>query len=133
MGEAGKTQEISEANNSDLQDQTSSIITNQSSGSSSSSSKSDTEVVEKRKGKKKSKKKNKKKKHQKNKKEDNALKKALKQEETNQKIAERLLVMDERKRPYNSMYEAKAPTEEEMEAYYLKRKREEDPMSDFVK
>lgn len=31
------------------------------------------------------------------------------------------------------MFEAKKPTEEEMEAYYLKRRREEDPMDDFMK
>lgn len=39
--------------------------------------------------------------------------------------------MDERKRPYNSMYENKAPTEEELEAYRMKRMRTEDPMSQF--
>lgn len=36
--------------------------------------------------------------------------------------------VDERKRKYNSMYETKKPTEEEMEAYYMKRKRDFDPM-----
>lgn len=56
----------------------------------------------------------------------------MKAEEQLQKEAERLLSLDERKRPYNSMFEAKKPTEEEMEAYYLKRRREEDPMSQFV-
>lgn len=39
---------------------------------------------------------------------------------------------DERKRKYNSMYNVKAPTEEEMEAYYLKRKRDDDPMALFI-
>ncbi|CAN8023789.1 unnamed protein product [Ixodes persulcatus] len=39
---------------------------------------------------------------------------------------------DERKRKYNSMYEIKAPTEEEMEAYFLKRKRDDDPMASFL-
>lgn len=53
-------------------------------------------------------------------------------EERQQKHASYLLSMDERKRPYNSMYEAKEPTEEEMEAYRMKRQREEDPMSQFV-
>lgn len=61
------------------------------------------------------------------------LKKALEEEEEKRKNAERLLKMDERKRPYNSMYEAKAPTEEELEAYHLKRAREEDPMAYFKK
>lgn len=39
---------------------------------------------------------------------------------------------DERKRKYNSMYDVKAPTEEEMEAYYMKRKRDDDPMAAFI-
>lgn len=47
-------------------------------------------------------------------------------------MREELTAMDDRKRPYNSMYEAKAPTEEELEQYYIKRKREEDPMSQFL-
>lgn len=37
--------------------------------------------------------------------------------------------LDERKRTYNSMYEVKAPTEEEMEVYYKKRKQFDDPMA----
>ena len=39
--------------------------------------------------------------------------------------------IDERKRGFNSMYDAKAPTEAEMEAYYRKRQRAEDPMAQF--
>ncbi|CAL1294912.1 unnamed protein product [Larinioides sclopetarius] len=61
------------------------------------------------------------------------LKKALEEEDESQKKAEELLSMDERKRPYNSMYEVKAPTEEQMEAYYIKRQRPDDPMSGFLK
>ncbi|KAJ8317389.1 hypothetical protein KUTeg_005293 [Tegillarca granosa] len=57
------------------------------------------------------------------------LKKALKKEEENQKRADELLAMDERKRPYNSMYEAHVPTEEEMEAWRLKQRRIEDPLT----
>lgn len=57
---------------------------------------------------------------------------ALKKELENQRKAEELLAMDERKRPYNSMYDAKAPTEEEMEAWRMKRRREEDPMANFT-
>jgi pre-mRNA-processing factor SLU7 len=57
---------------------------------------------------------------------------ALKRELESQKKAEVFLAMDERKRPYNSMFEAKAPTEEEMEAWRMKRRREEDPMSNFT-
>lgn len=59
------------------------------------------------------------------------LKEALKKEEKNAKEADRLLKMGDRKRPYNSMYEAKAPTTEEIEAYQMKRKRDEDPMIHF--
>ncbi|XP_047990275.1 pre-mRNA-splicing factor Slu7 [Leguminivora glycinivorella] len=105
-----------------------------SSSSSSSDSESDhrskTEKTSKKK-KKKSKKKRKKDKKEK-KKEEDKLKKALEAEERHQKHASYLLSVDERKRPYNSMYEAKAPTEEEMEAYRMKRQREEDPMSQFM-
>ncbi|XKL65694.1 hypothetical protein PGB90_009114 [Kerria lacca] len=36
--------------------------------------------------------------------------------------------MDERKRKYNSMYEVKKPSEEELEEFYIKRKRDFDPM-----
>lgn len=61
------------------------------------------------------------------------LKMALKQEDLNQREAERILSMDERKRPYNSMFEVKKPTEEEIEAYYMKKRRDEDPMTQFMK
>ncbi|KAL3282615.1 hypothetical protein HHI36_005790 [Cryptolaemus montrouzieri] len=105
-----------------------------------SSDESSSEDEEKmRKKEKKEKKKNKKKKHKeiKKKKEkelnrEEKLKEALKIEEENQAKADKLLSVDERKRPYNSMYEAKKPTEEEMEAYYMKRRREEDPMNQFL-
>jgi pre-mRNA-processing factor SLU7 len=30
------------------------------------------------------------------------------------------------------MFEVKKPTDEEMEAYYLKKRREEDPMAQFM-
>ena len=47
----------------------------------------------------------------------------------------RAMSMDERKRPYHSMKadQCQEPTEEEMEAFRLKRKRTEDPMADFLK
>lgn len=60
------------------------------------------------------------------------LKKALKREEEHQRRADELLALDERKRPYNSMFEAKAPTEEEMEAWRMKQRRTEDPMTHFT-
>ncbi|XP_022920715.2 pre-mRNA-splicing factor Slu7 [Onthophagus taurus] len=84
---------------------------------------------------KKSKKKNKKKKlkeKKKLKKVEDKLQKALEKEDEQQKFAGEILKMDERKRPYNSMYEVKKPTEEEMEAYYMKRRREDDPMNQFI-
>ena len=43
-----------------------------------------------------------------------------------------MLKIDERKRPYNSMYETKELTAEEIEAYQMKRKRDEDPMAHFL-
>ena len=56
---------------------------------------------------------------------------ALKSEEKRLQQVDRLMTLEERKRPYNSMVESKAPNEEELEAYYMKRKREEDPMAYF--
>lgn len=83
-------------------------------------------------------KKQKRKENHRNKKRNNAeqdedkLKEALKKEEENTKQADRMLKIDERKRPYNSMYETKELTAEEIEAYQMKRKRDEDPMAHFL-
>ncbi|XP_006002644.1 pre-mRNA-splicing factor SLU7 [Latimeria chalumnae] len=60
------------------------------------------------------------------------LKKALSAEEARLKQVQALLQMDERKRPYNSLYEVREPTEEEMEAYRMKRQRPDDPMASFL-
>lgn len=68
----------------------------------------------------------------KNEKHEDKLKDALRKEEKKTKEAEKLLKMDEKKRPYNSMYEAKELTSEEIEAYQMKRKRDEDPMAHFL-
>lgn len=57
---------------------------------------------------------------------------ALEKEDRSQRRADYLLSLDERKRPYNSMFEVKEPTEEELEAYQMKKRREEDPMSQFL-
>uniref|UniRef100_T1J8Q9 Pre-mRNA-splicing factor SLU7 n=1 Tax=Strigamia maritima TaxID=126957 RepID=T1J8Q9_STRMM len=57
---------------------------------------------------------------------------ALFMEDENKSNADRLLSMDERKRPYNSMYQIKEPSQEEMEAYYMKKCRSDDPMADFL-
>lgn len=109
----------------------------QDSSSESSSSEEETKSSnqkkkEKKKNKKKKMKEKRKKKKDKKHKTEDSLKEALKAEEQQQAEAERLLSMDERKRPYNSMYEVKKPTEDEMEAYLLKRRREEDPMNQFM-
>ncbi|XP_078509546.1 pre-mRNA-splicing factor SLU7-like [Lissotriton helveticus] len=60
------------------------------------------------------------------------LKKALNAEEARLKHVQELLQIDERKRSYNSIYESKEPTEEEMEAYRMKRPRPDDPMASFL-
>ncbi|XP_076630067.1 pre-mRNA-splicing factor Slu7 [Colletes latitarsis] len=60
------------------------------------------------------------------------LQRALRKELETQKIAERLLQIDERKRPYNSMYEVKELSLEEIEAFQMKRQREDDPMAEFL-
>jgi len=82
-------------------------------------------------------KKQKRKENRKNKKRNNAeaedrLKEALRKEEENAKQVDMMLKIDERKRPYNSMYETKELTTEEIEAYQMKRKRDEDPMTHFL-
>lgn len=115
------------------------------SSSSSSSSESSSDSEEERKKSKKSKKKRKKEKRRQKREEKKRQKQAEKSakvkdklqlalmaEEEHQRRAGELLKMDERKRPYNSMFEAKAPTEEQMEAYQMKRRRDEDPMLQFM-
>lgn len=149
VGEAGKSVVLevqdeskakTKANVSKEQTETKGKEHSSSSSSSSDSNSSDSEpdkrsktekTSKKKKNKKKAKKKQKKE-LKKAKKEEDKLKKALEMEERQQKRADYLLSVDERKRPYNSMLEVKAPTEEEMEAYQMKRRREEDPMSQFL-
>uniref|UniRef100_A0A7N6B249 Pre-mRNA-splicing factor SLU7 n=1 Tax=Anabas testudineus TaxID=64144 RepID=A0A7N6B249_ANATE len=60
------------------------------------------------------------------------LKKALEAEDKRVKHIEAIMQLDERKRPYNSLQEVKAPTEEEMEAFRMKRCRPDDPMASFL-
>ncbi|KAF6731410.1 Pre-mRNA-splicing factor SLU7 [Oryzias melastigma] len=60
------------------------------------------------------------------------LKKALDAEDKRVKQVDAVMQLDERKRPYNSLYEIKAPTEEEMEAFRMKRRRPDDPMASFL-
>uniref|UniRef100_T1J8A8 Pre-mRNA-splicing factor SLU7 n=1 Tax=Strigamia maritima TaxID=126957 RepID=T1J8A8_STRMM len=60
------------------------------------------------------------------------LKLALLKEDESRSHADKLLAMSERKRPYNSMSQVKEPTQEEMEAYFMKKCRQDDPMADFL-
>lgn len=57
---------------------------------------------------------------------------ALSAEEQRLKQVAVLMQMDERKRPYNSLKEVREPTEEEMEAFRMKRARPDDPMASFL-
>lgn len=65
------------------------------------------------------------------KKEKKVLEAMLKQEKAEKAVSE-LLRKDERKRPYNSMLEVAAPTDEEMEAWRRKQLRSDDPMASFM-
>jgi len=61
------------------------------------------------------------------------MKRALERLEQEERAADALINSDERKRPYNSMTTTfKPPTEDDMEAYYLKRRRADDPMAKFL-
>jgi len=59
---------------------------------------------------------------------------AMKKQSEEEKNADRILSMDERKRSYNSFAgdDNKKMSEAEMEAFYRKRKRAEDPMAQFL-
>jgi len=142
LGEAGKNNEIvtiTKPKNTEIAKTKQEKESSQESSSSDSSSSEEDQAKSKSRKKKEKKKKNKKKLKEKRKKKDNkdksdddTLQEALKAEDRRQAEADRLLGMDERKRPYNSMYEVKKPTDDEMEAYFLKRRREEDPMNQFM-
>lgn len=82
--------------------------------------------------KKKNKKNKKKKKKSKSTEDINTLDKALEAEDKHLEKVSELLSMDERKRPYNSMFDVKQPTEFEVEAYLMKRRRDDDPMLQFI-
>ena len=57
----------------------------------------------------------------------------MREEDRNNQKAERLLAMDERKRPYNLLRgDTREVTEEEMEAYRIRRRQEDDPMKNFI-
>lgn len=63
---------------------------------------------------------------------DKKLKEAMLREEKRLKEVEKQLQMDERKRPYNVMYDGKGPSEEDIEAFKRKRMRDEDPMAKWM-
>lgn len=89
----------------------------------------------KKKNKKNKKKKSKEKRKSKDKSSDDAddtLEQALEAEEKHIDKVRQMMTVDERKRPYNSMFEVKQPTENEVEAYLMKRRREDDPMLQFI-
>ncbi|XP_045529086.1 pre-mRNA-splicing factor Slu7 [Pieris brassicae] len=138
VGEAGKSVvlDVQEPNTSDKKAapkiEKSSSSSSESSSESEDEKKSKTEKTSKKKKNKKKAKKKKKKTLKNEKKTEDKLKKALEMEDRNQRHADYLLSKDERKRPYNSMIEVKEPTQEEMEAYMMKRRRDEDPMSQFM-
>lgn len=61
------------------------------------------------------------------------LRKALAAEDERNHKMEGIMKLDERKRSYNSLQaDNREPTEEEMEAYRMKRNRQEDPMAQFL-
>lgn len=100
--------------------------------STSSTSSSESESKSKRKKSKKKKKKKKEEKKAKKEEVKDALKKALDKEDERLKEVDRIMKIDERKRPYNSMYEVSKPTDEEIEAYNMKKHRGDDPMANFI-
>ncbi len=57
---------------------------------------------------------------------------ALSAEEQRLKQVAEMMQLDERKRPYGSLNEVREPTEEEMEAFRMKRSRTDDPMASFL-
>ncbi|XP_020799748.1 pre-mRNA-splicing factor Slu7 [Drosophila serrata] len=102
--------------------------------SESSSSSEEEEKPEKKKSKKKSKKREKKKKAKEQRKQKSKHKEAKDKEKTKTKERAKDIPeeMDDRKRAYNSMYDIKAPTEDEIEEWKKKRPRAEDPMMQFM-
>lgn len=147
-GEAGKRaletaivenkRTISEEQKSENEKVESSDEKSTSSDSSSDEEEKISKTIKKTKSAKRKNKKQKQKERRKNKKkaakmqEQDKLQQALRKEEENEKEADRLMQMDERKRPYNSMYEVKRPTLDEIEAFQMKRKRDDDPMAEFL-
>lgn len=57
---------------------------------------------------------------------------AMLREEKRLREVEKQMQMDERKRPYNVMYDGKGPSEEDIEAFKRKRMRDEDPMAKWM-
>ncbi|ALC45524.1 Slu7 [Drosophila busckii] len=100
--------------------------------SSEESSEEDEPVKESKKSKKKSKKREKKKKAKEQRKEKKKHKAAKEKVATQPRSKDRSDEIDDRKRPYNSMYDVKAPTEDEIEEWKKKRTRTEDPMLQFL-
>ena len=60
---------------------------------------------------------------------------AMIEQERREKEVDAMMSIAERKRPYHSMQaeSGREPTDEEMEAFRLKRRRADDPMAGFLK
>lgn len=107
---------------------------------SSESSSSEEEEEKPKKSKKKSKKREKKKKAKEQRKQKSKHKEAKEKEREKEKEKDKTKTkekeipeeLDDRKRAYNSMYDVKAPTEDEIEEWKKKRPRAEDPMMQFM-
>ena len=56
----------------------------------------------------------------------------MRKEDERRKEVDRIMKMDERKRPYNITYDFKAPTDEEMEAFRRRQVHPDDPMAQFM-
>ncbi|CAH1155122.1 unnamed protein product [Phaedon cochleariae] len=128
LGESGKNSENSRAAElsqiEEIEENSDSKNEKSQDGESSSSESSSDEKSKKKKKKREKKKLKKLKRKQKDSK--------LAFETKNTVMEEETVIADDRKRPYNSMYEAKKPTEDEMEEYFKRRKRDEDPMNQFL-
>ncbi len=130
-----ENEEKSDSEKEESEEKVESIKSSSESESSSDENKSNKKSKNSKKDKKKNKKKKLKEKRRekkKRKKSVDKLEEALQAEDEHNKRVDQLMSIDERKRPYNSMYEVKAPTEEELEAFMIKRAREEDPMLQFM-
>lgn len=130
---AGSKQSLSnEEQNFDNEKQDSGDEKSSTSDTSSNEEEKKSKIIKKSKSSKKKDKKRKQKEKRKNKEKLAKIQEQDKLQQALQREIGRLLQLDERKRPYNSMYEVQEPSAEEIEAFQMKRKREDDPMAEFL-